>query len=62
MKAKVDAELCVGCGLCEDVCAEVFVMDDDVAVVKGDSVPTDAEASCREAADSCPVDAIGITD
>jgi ferredoxin len=33
---------------------------DDVAVVKVDEVPEDAEASCREAVESCPVECIEI--
>lgn len=58
MKATVDAEACIGCGLCADTCAEVFEMADDVAKVIVDEVPADAEDSCKEAAESCPVDAI----
>ncbi len=61
MKAKVDADLCTGCGVCVETCPEVFVMDDgDLAVVIADPVPADAEASCTEAAGDCPVDAIII--
>ncbi len=61
MKANVDQETCIGCGLCADICPAVFEMnDDDIAVVKVDSVPADAEDACREAAESCPVDAIAI--
>lgn len=62
MKAVVDAETCVGCGLCADTCPAVFEMDDDVAKVIADPVPTDAAADAREAAESCPVDAITIED
>ena len=55
MKASVDKELCLGCGLCVDVCPEVFEMDDDnTAQAKVDPVPPEAEGSCREAADQCP--------
>ncbi len=36
MKAKVDAELCTGCGPCVDICPEVFELGDDIAEVKGD--------------------------
>lgn len=61
MKAQVNDETCIGCGLCVETCPAVFEMnDDDIAVVKGDSVPGDAEDDCREAAESCPVDAITI--
>jgi len=37
-------------------------MDDDVAKVKAAVVPKDAEESCREAAEGCPVEAISIED
>lgn len=61
MKATVDQETCIGCGLCAETCPTVFEMnDDDIAVVKVDSVPADAADDCREAAENCPVDAITI--
>lgn len=62
MKAIVDKETCIGCGLCEATCPEVFVMEDDVAVVIADPVPSEAEESCREAVDGCPVQAITTED
>ena len=60
MKAVVDQDLCTGCGLCPETCPEVFDMAEDTAIVKVDVVPADAEASCREAAEGCPVEAISI--
>lgn len=61
MRAIVNEETCVGCGLCADTCPDVFEMNDEnVAKVKADPVPSDAEDSCREAAESCPVDAITL--
>ncbi len=61
MKASVDKELCLGCGLCVEVCPEVFEMNEDnKAETKVDPVPPEAEESCREAADQCPSSAIKI--
>ncbi|MDD5428175.1 MAG: ferredoxin [Candidatus Omnitrophica bacterium] len=61
MKAKVDPDICIGCGLCVSTCPEVFEMKDDKAVVKGASVPKEAEETCQKACDDCPVTAIVVT-
>jgi ferredoxin len=60
MKAIVDEETCTGCGLCEEVCPEVFELVAKVAKVKVNTVPDEHEDTCQEAADSCPVEAISI--
>lgn len=60
MKAIVDQETCIGCGLCAETCPEVFKMDDDKAVVYTDPVPAAVAESCQAAADACPVIAIAI--
>ena len=61
MKAIIDEELCTGCELCVETCPEVFEMsDEDVAVVKADEVPSEAEDTAREAAEDCPSEAITI--
>jgi len=60
MKATVDKELCTGCGVCADTCPEVFVLDDDTARVIVNEVPEEAEEACKEASESCPVDAIAV--
>lgn len=57
---KVDKEKCIGCGLCISICPEVFEMGKD-----GKSYVKNPKAcnrpSCKEAADSCPVQAITIS-
>ena len=60
MKATVDAELCTACGLCAEGCPAVFRMGESAAEVIADPVPPGAEAAAREAAESCPVEAIGV--
>ena len=61
MKAKVDQNACVGTGSCVTICPKVFSLGDDgLAKVTVDPVPADQEASCREACDSCPAEAISI--
>ena len=61
MKAKVDADICIGCGLCESTCPEVFKMDGDKAVVIGSVVPKGVEETCKKATEECPVTAIIIS-
>jgi len=60
MKAIVDQEVCTGCSLCAETCPDVFEMDGATAKVKGDVVPANAEESCRDAMENCPVEAISI--
>ena len=62
MKAIVDEETCIGCGLCAETCPEVFEMVDDKARAKVDEVPEEFADTCREAAEDCPVETIQIED
>jgi ferredoxin len=59
MKANVDQETCIGCGVCPSVCEEVFQMGDDgKAHVIVSEVPAGSEDQAKDAQESCPVDAI----
>ncbi|NLX03793.1 MAG: ferredoxin [Phycisphaerae bacterium] len=61
MKARVDPDTCTGCELCPEICPEVFEMTDEgVAHAKVETVPPEHEDAAREAAESCPVEAIEI--
>lgn len=61
MKASIDREGCISCGLCAGICPKVFRMaDDEAAEVYVDTVPVDAEADTKDACDSCPVGVITV--
>ncbi len=60
MKVSVDEDLCTGCELCVETCPDVFEMSEDVARVKVESIPDDAQDCTRQAAEECPVEAIII--
>ena len=61
MKAFVDPDLCLGCGVCETIAPNVFRLGDNyIAVVLVDVVSPGDEAKAREAMDSCPEQAISI--
>lgn len=60
MKAMVDKEACTGCELCVQTCPEVFRMEEEKAVAYKDPVPSEAQGTCRQAAEECPVEAIKI--
>lgn len=63
MKPVVDRDLCIGCGLCEDMCPEVFRLGEDgIAVVILDNPEPELYGQVRDSAESCPTDAIAITE
>jgi len=57
MKVRITEE-CISCGLCVDICPDVFEMGDQFAQVKKDSKPEENEEKVRQAAEECPVAAI----
>jgi ferredoxin len=52
----VNKKECIGCGSCAAICPEVFELKDNKAVVKKQS----KDPCVKEAAESCPVNAIKI--
>ncbi len=62
MKAIINRSGCIACGLCIDICPEVFRMgDDDLAEVYAE-VEDSVKDSATEARDSCPVSVISLED
>lgn len=62
MKATIDRDGCIGCGLCAATCPEVFRMDDqDLAEVYCD-VTAETSETATEARDNCPVSVISLED
>lgn len=59
MTAHVNEE-CIGCGLCVNICPEVFSMTDSGVAQASSNVPAEQEGLVREAAESCPSDAIEV--
>jgi len=54
----IDEEECIGCGTCEEICEEVFKLNeetDTAEVIKPEGGPEDL---IQEAIDSCPVECI----
>lgn len=49
---------CTACGLCVDICPEVFELPDDIAVVKVGVDFGKHEDGIKESAESCPVEVI----
>jgi ferredoxin len=50
-------EGCTACGLCEEICPEVFKVEDEATVIEGVNY-SDYEEGIREAAENCPVEVI----
>ena len=59
MKIEIDRDGCIGCGLCAEICPEVFHIAEDglSAVIPGAS---GSDEKVIEAAENCPVDVIHL--
>lgn len=63
MKAVVDKDLCIGCGICEGTAPEVFSLaTEPYAVVIQDPVAEENQEAVRQAAEDCPETAITVED
>ena len=58
MKAMVDQDLCISCGLCISICEDVFHWNDDDKAETIEDIPSESDGEVHEAIDSCPTEAI----
>jgi len=56
MVIKINLDECIGCGVCAQLCPEVFKLDEDEG--KGMVISQEYSEAAKEAIDSCPVSAI----
>lgn len=62
MKFDVDQELCIGCGLCETACPEVFKLINNNSLVILSPVPEASKSDALSAEAGCPMQAISHTE
>ena len=61
MIATVDKSKCIGCGLCEGTCPQVFRLGEDgLSEAYNNPIPTESKDTAQEADDGCPAEAITI--
>lgn len=60
MKAVVDQDGCISCGLCVSACPDVFRFDDNEKAEAYGNVNPDNEEQAIEAQDGCPVSVITV--
>ena len=63
MKVIVDSETCLGCGVCESIAPDIFVLGDEIyAKVIMNPIPEQMRDVVEEAVSECPEEAISIID
>lgn len=63
MKVTVDPDACMGCGVCETIVPEVFILGDEgFAITQLDPTPEQFRDLVQQAIDECPEEAINAAD
>jgi ferredoxin len=61
MKPKINEDECIGDGICEEICPEVFELGDDgLAHIINDDPEESLDDKIEEAVEECPTSAISI--
>lgn len=58
MKAEINRDGCIACGLCAETCPEVFQMADDGLAEVYEHPTEENREKVKEAAENCPVQVI----
>lgn len=71
MKIHIDQEGCIECGLCEQTCSDIFILENGqkASIIEKyqknspneAEVPDNLKSCANDAAESCPVQVITIT-
>lgn len=62
MHVTIDKRQCIGCGLCEQQLPEVFIMQNQKALVKESPVKEELRFAVSHTADDCPAEAILVSE
>lgn len=62
MKAKVNKDLCIGCGACTTIAPDVFEIDDDGLAKTIKEEIEEEKDEVIDASESCPTEAIEINE
>jgi ferredoxin len=57
-KVFIDEEECIGCGTCEEICPEVFKLNEETDKVEVTDQEGAPEDKIEEAIEACPVECI----
>ncbi len=57
-KVHIDEDECIGCGSCEEICPEVFKLDEETDIVSVIKPEGGSEGLIEEAMETCPVECI----
>ncbi|MFO7942324.1 MAG: ferredoxin [Bacillota bacterium] len=61
IKPVIDQDMCIGDGICETICPEVFELrDDGLAYVIDEDPSEDLRPSIEEAIEACPTQCISL--
>jgi ferredoxin len=53
MTVSIVPSLCMGCGLCAEMCTEVFLMDGEIAIVGASPFSLQSKSDCRNVKALC---------